>query len=219
MSQQDFDFDVFSQQEYERVCREVPLTSHSGNHPSDYETLTQTERQVVRYWINHAVAHAKRINPHMTSYGLKHHFEHEGFYVTNGQFKGAMLLAGYTPDDIQALNWCFPIRQQVKSIGVHPEQYTWCSQYTLGRFDMEYARLLFKTLETQVSDEKKVNSLDRTLLDLIEQSPDLEIEQVEERTGASQNSISEAIDRLVKQGYLAGDALLGYVRTKKPVRG
>lgn len=49
----------------------------------------------------------KRVNE--SSYGLKHLFEgtERGFYVTNGQFKMAMLFAGFAPDDPRDHNWSY----------------------------------------------------------------------------------------------------------------
>lgn len=42
-----------------------------------------------------------------SSYGLKHRFEESsgGFYLSNGQFKVAMAIAGFKPDDPRKLNW------------------------------------------------------------------------------------------------------------------
>ena len=59
-----------------------------------------------------------------TSYGIKHDFEREGFYLTNGQFKGAMLAAGYDPEKANELNWTFKIKP-VQGPGSHtdPEKF------------------------------------------------------------------------------------------------
>ncbi len=46
---------------------------------------------------------------HWTSYGLKHMYEVVNTYVTNGQFKAAMLLSGYLPVHPEYLNWTFQI--------------------------------------------------------------------------------------------------------------
>ena len=46
-----------------------------------------------------------------TSYGIKHDFEFATrLYVSNGQFKGAMLTAGYVPVNPGEQNWRFRIR-------------------------------------------------------------------------------------------------------------
>src|SRR5438094_10451458 len=44
--------------------------------------------------------------------GMQHALEEwpGGFYVTNGAFKGAMLAAGFRPEDERALNWHFFLR-------------------------------------------------------------------------------------------------------------
>lgn len=46
-----------------------------------------------------------------SSYGMKHIFENSptGFYVSNGQFKGAMLMAGFIPVNPHELNWNYKI--------------------------------------------------------------------------------------------------------------
>lgn len=54
----------------------------------------------------------KSYNKHHSSYGLKHMFEHNHFYVYNGQFKGAMLLAGFNVKNIRDLNWYFNISEK-----------------------------------------------------------------------------------------------------------
>jgi len=48
----------------------------------------------------------------MSSYGLKHLFEDELFYVTNGEFKGAMHLLGYRTNDPTERNCLFNISKR-----------------------------------------------------------------------------------------------------------
>jgi len=78
--------------------------------PAEYRNLPHYERVQLQAWIEENVAPRKTPNPR-TSYGLKHVFEEsgDGFYTTNGQFKGAMLAVGYRPVDAHALNWTFRI--------------------------------------------------------------------------------------------------------------
>lgn len=87
--------------------RDLPL-----NRPEDHDTLNHEEQTALRAWITANIRHAKTPDPHRTSYGLKHRFEEStgGCYVTNGQFKAAMLLAGYEPIDPTELNWRFRAR-------------------------------------------------------------------------------------------------------------
>jgi hypothetical protein len=67
----------------------------------------------LREWIAMTFAPARRANP-LTSYAWKHRFEgsEKGFYVTNDQFKAAMLAAGYKPTKGTAddLNWRFKVK-------------------------------------------------------------------------------------------------------------
>jgi hypothetical protein len=78
--------------------------------PKEYNALSPEEQQVVQYWISKAIRPANSVAS-SSSYGLKHDYEHESMrYLTNGQFKGAMLSAGYTPVNERAQNWLFKIR-------------------------------------------------------------------------------------------------------------
>jgi hypothetical protein len=80
--------------------------------PEEYERLTSEERGILLDWIDQKITPAKSVYKWATSYGLKHQFEvsSEGFYITNGQFKGAMLAAGYQPSSPYKNNWHFRIR-------------------------------------------------------------------------------------------------------------
>nr|WP_202596019.1 hypothetical protein [Staphylococcus epidermidis] len=70
----------------------------------------------------------KSFNMRHSSYGLKHVFEteyrkkledtFEGSYITNGQFKGAMLKAGFDVKDKTQLNWHFNLSERsIKDLG------------------------------------------------------------------------------------------------------
>jgi hypothetical protein len=82
---------------------------HPDDCPEAYERLAPAEQAAVLEWICLAMKPAKTVAP-TTSYGLKHDFEEVGFYISNGQLKGAMLTAGYAPGDPSELNWEFRIR-------------------------------------------------------------------------------------------------------------
>jgi hypothetical protein len=82
---------------------------HPLDLPAVYDELNQAEKDALAYWIEHAICKATKYS-NRTSYGIKHDFEREEFYITNGQFKGAMLAAGYQPEDAQELNWTFKIK-------------------------------------------------------------------------------------------------------------
>jgi hypothetical protein len=89
------------------------------NAPEHYAELTAAQQMELQQWIARTFTPTSRANSR-TSYGLKHDFEAVGFYVTNGQFKGAMLAAGYqpTPGTAGEVNWCFRVR--IRKAGVAP---------------------------------------------------------------------------------------------------
>src|SRR5215213_9517046 len=93
------------------LASESPLDRrmHPEDRPEAYEKLTPEEQAALLEWIRLAVKPAKTIAP-STSYSIKHDFEAVAFYITNGQFKGAMLASGYAPVDPDELNWEFRIR-------------------------------------------------------------------------------------------------------------
>jgi len=82
---------------------------HPLDLPAAYDELSQAEKDALAYWIEHAICKATRYSKR-TSYGIKHDFERDGFYLTNGQFKGAMLAAGHQPENAQELNWRFKVK-------------------------------------------------------------------------------------------------------------
>ncbi|MEX0876019.1 MAG: hypothetical protein WD114_01050 [Phycisphaerales bacterium] len=102
---------------------------HRGNRPDDFETLSDEAQMQVLNWIEQTFEQASSTHScPMSSYGLKHWFGNEsttehswwhnpnGFYITNGQFKGAMLKAGFSPDNPNACNprYKLKLREDVK---------------------------------------------------------------------------------------------------------
>jgi hypothetical protein len=85
------------------------LEMHPEDRPEAYEKLSPAEQAALLEWIRLAIKPAKTVAPSI-SYGIKHDFERAGFYVTNGQFKGAMLATGYALVNPDELNWEFRIR-------------------------------------------------------------------------------------------------------------
>jgi len=78
------------------------------NQPSSYEWLSDEEKVALQEWIGRELFPSDEAGPYH-SYGLKYIFERlrGGFYVTNGQLKGAMLAAGFEPVDRTELDWAF----------------------------------------------------------------------------------------------------------------
>ena len=73
------------------------------DHPAD-------EVAVIGEWIRRNIRKSRSVLKGHTSYGLKHILEEDThIYMTNNEFKDAMLLAGFQPVDANALNWTFRI--------------------------------------------------------------------------------------------------------------
>lgn len=121
---------------YEQLCAQTAGSRHDpANLPAEFDLLPTAEQAALRYWVRKVFKPADRRSP-FDSYGMKHHFEAEGFYVTNGAFKGAMVLEGFLPVDPDSLNWVFKVRTAARVSG---------TRYSLGRFDREFMRLLLAT--------------------------------------------------------------------------
>lgn len=68
------------------------------------------EIETVMRWINNNIRPSDSVLIERTSYGLKHLLQHDTkIYLTNNEFKDAMMYAGYFPVDANALNWCYRI--------------------------------------------------------------------------------------------------------------
>jgi len=99
-----------SRKDYEQLCSELDNTRQKDP-PRVYDTLSQEAREVLQYWIEHAIQPALKADEHYSSYGLKHEYERETkLYVSHAQFKGAMLVAGYLPTEKGEQNWHFKIK-------------------------------------------------------------------------------------------------------------
>ncbi len=99
-----------SKEDYERICSELEDTRQK-DHPRAYDTLAQPEKEALQYWIEHAIKSATKVDDEYSSYGLKREYEREtNLYVSNAQFKGAMLVAGYQPIKAGEQNWHFAIQ-------------------------------------------------------------------------------------------------------------
>lgn len=78
------------------------ITSHS-----------EEEQETVFRWIRERLAPRKTVNYRHTSYGLKHLMHSEtGIYLTNNEFKDAMMICGYMPSNPNELNWHYRISEK-----------------------------------------------------------------------------------------------------------
>jgi hypothetical protein len=99
-----------SREDYELICSELDNT-RQRDHPRAYDALSPQEKDALQYWIAHAIQAATKVDDDHSSYGLKHEYERETkLYVSNAQFKGAMLIAGYLPIKKGDQSWHFKIQ-------------------------------------------------------------------------------------------------------------
>jgi hypothetical protein len=89
---------------------------HYSNSPDRFYDLTENQQTEMINWIQANLISRKTINENCSSYGLKHVFSSEkkgkGYYVTNGQFKGAMIAAGFEPIEFDVLNHTYRISKK-----------------------------------------------------------------------------------------------------------
>ncbi|MBR8700275.1 hypothetical protein IX317_000603 [Fusobacterium sp. DD29] len=90
----------------------IPEYPEGVNHddPQDFEYLNCEEKAILLDWCSQ-LGKTHNMNRQHHSYGLKHVFERsrDGFYITNGTFKGAMLKLGFRHENVQkdGMNWYF----------------------------------------------------------------------------------------------------------------
>ncbi len=77
---------------------------------SDFE-LSDIEKETIDKWIMSNVLPQKTPNKNYTSYALKTLFEEsqDGFFITNKQFKEAMIRCNFIPVNKNKLNWDFRV--------------------------------------------------------------------------------------------------------------
>lgn len=74
---------------------------------------SQEEIDLVLNWIDANICPRKTPLLDYTSYGIKHILQSDtGIYLTNNEFKDAMILCGYTPVNPDELNWCYCISRR-----------------------------------------------------------------------------------------------------------
>lgn len=79
--------------------------------PRELLNLSDDQQQKIIDWCEDNIYWRKTYNMEISSYKLKHFCEHDvGFYVSNGQLKGAMLMAGFLPKNRLDKNWFFKIQ-------------------------------------------------------------------------------------------------------------
>jgi uncharacterized protein YozE (UPF0346 family) len=99
--------------------------------------LEPDEQLKVGGWIRNNIRAGRIVMKGHSSYGLKHILERDtGIYMTNNQFKDAMLLAGHKPVNPRELNWHFRI-VLVREVNYNPSPFVkWVLKY-LGKHSPE----------------------------------------------------------------------------------
>ena len=79
-----------------------------------FDELESEEQSTVLQWIaDNLLKTQKTPNLHHSSYGLKHLLERDtSIYMTNNQFKDAMLIAGFGPVKVNEINWHYCISRK-----------------------------------------------------------------------------------------------------------
>ena len=89
--------------------------SNENGHVDDalITSRSKEEIDIVCRWIEMNLFPRKTVLDSHTSYGLKHILERDtGIYLTNNEFKDAMLMCGYEPANPNDLNWCYGISKR-----------------------------------------------------------------------------------------------------------
>lgn len=75
----------------------------------------ETQKRVFD-WIDENFSPRRTKLPDVTSYGLKHLLQRDiNIYLTNNQFKDAMMHCGYMPVDPNTCNWIYRISKDSKA--------------------------------------------------------------------------------------------------------
>lgn len=109
----------------------VPYTDENGFKddrlikvdPDDCFSDSFKEAMQISKWIKDNILPSSSVNLRYTSYSLKHLLENDiHIYLTNNQFKHAMMLAGYMPEDPNELNWryCIELVRDIKKENYNP---------------------------------------------------------------------------------------------------
>lgn len=90
-----------------------PYTNENGSVDDELlSDIPEDHQEVVLLWIRDNIIPIKSGNFRHSSYGIKHILHHDtNIYLTNNQFKDAMMQCGHNPVDPDKLNWNFRISE------------------------------------------------------------------------------------------------------------
>lgn len=84
-----------------------------SDRPADFLRLDVENRSKAVAWCTRYFVASSAYDPTCTSVELKRTLEaFDGTYLSNGQFKGAMILSGYKPQNEEDLNWVFAVSEK-----------------------------------------------------------------------------------------------------------
>ena len=113
------------------IKNERPYTNENGHVDEALITRRENEEiEAVSGWIKKNIRVGKKILQGHTSYGLKHILNHDiGIYLTNNEFKDALLLAGIKPVNPNELNWRYRI-ELTQEINYNPSPFfRWAKKF------------------------------------------------------------------------------------------
>ena len=96
-----------------------PYTRENGYEDADLITdHPEYEQKIVMDWIHNNIYPRQTVLRDRTSYGMKHILERDtGIYLTNNEFKDAMMICGFMPYDPNDLNWVYCISKKSPAFG------------------------------------------------------------------------------------------------------
>lgn len=97
----------------ERTAKIISGRAWTEDDPDLVTDMTEEEQKKVMVWIHENILPRRTPLLCHSSYGIKHLLERDTkIYMTNNQFKDAMLLCGFYPVDERRLNWNYCISKK-----------------------------------------------------------------------------------------------------------
>ena len=96
-----------------RISKIVDGRAYTDRDTDLYTDLPAADQETVLRWIRENLKPRKTPLLSSSSYGLKHVLQHDTrIYMTNNQFKDAMLACGFFPVNERELNWHYCISKR-----------------------------------------------------------------------------------------------------------
>jgi hypothetical protein len=96
-----------------RTAKIINNRAYTDGDTKLYTDLPLEIQEALIKWITHNIRGRKTANFNHSSYSLKEFAERSvHYYISNNQFKDAMLHCGFKPVNPTALNWCYRISEK-----------------------------------------------------------------------------------------------------------